>query len=171
VKPHEIKPLGKYHGSKMTPNQSIEIQLVDREGKPFLLGKVKIEINFFTHGNFRYAFGAGFTDEMGHMTVTYFELEAQRRKSSEYNVMDYNTKLDDCDPKLELVVLSDEELRQRNNKAERYFDAPLPWAKDWPSNIRVGAQKIRVMLREEVTRVDIPVQSMREENQKPGNLT
>jgi hypothetical protein len=140
----------------MKPAQSIQIQLVNGNGKPLHLGNVKLEIHFFTHGNFRYAFGVGLTDEKGYLKTSYSDVEKERREDSEYNLMDYNTKLDDCDSTVKIVILSGQELRERNEKALRYFDKPLDWAKNWPSNSKVKTQPVSVELRDQITHVQIP---------------
>jgi len=143
----------------MEPDQSIEIQLVSSRGEPLFLSNVMIEVQFFTHGNFRYAFGIGFTDEMGRITVSYSDLEKKRVESAEYFLMDYNTKLDDCDPRVKLAVLSDQELRERNHKALLYFGAPLPWATNWPANAHLKPQEKSVELAAQITRVEISTEA------------
>jgi hypothetical protein len=59
-----------------------------------------------TKGNYRYAFKAGLTDEAGHLTAFYSDLDQRRRESAAENLMDYNTRLDGCDSTIKIVVPS-----------------------------------------------------------------
>ncbi len=130
------------------------------DGKPLAVAEVLMNIYFFTKGNFRYAFGLGLTDANGHLRASYSDIEESRKKNSEFWVMDYNTKLDDCDPQVKIFIPSEEYLREANKKALDTFREPSPWAKTWPANARVKVQKEEtcVELKGPTTHVEIPAQ-------------
>ena len=91
----------------MKPDQSLEIQLSDHADQPVNLGNVVVEIHFFTGGRYRYAFKVGRTDDAGHLSISYREIERLRGENAVENLMDYNTKLEDCDPTIKIVVPSE----------------------------------------------------------------
>lgn len=142
----------------MKPDQSIEIQLVNGNGEAVALGNVMIDLYFYANGNFRYGFGVGRTDDSGCLTVFYSHVEAIRKKNAEFDVMDYNTELDDCDPRVEVVIDTEEGLRKRYDNVLRSYKKPPAWADNWPSNARVRGRRISVELTGKVTRVEIPIQ-------------
>jgi hypothetical protein len=142
----------------MRPDQSIEIQLVNGDGKPLAISHVLVNIYFFMKQNFRYSFGLGFTDANGHLHASYGDIEQSRKKNSEFWIMDYNTKLDDCDPRVKIFIPSEQYLRDANERALRTFGEPPLWAKNWPANARVKVQseETYIDLRGPTTHVEIP---------------
>ncbi len=142
----------------MKPNQSIEIQFVNSNGEPLRLSNVVVELHCFTKGNFRYGFKVGRTDESGYLHVSYTDVEKMRQNNAKENLMDYNTKLDDCDPRVTVVIPTEQQLRQQYDNALRFYQAPPPWAKNWPSNAKVKTQEKSVELAQQTTRVEIPAQ-------------
>jgi len=140
----------------MKLGQSIEIQLTDRNGKPIDVANIMVDVYLFYDGKFRYAFDAGRTGNGGTLTITYDHLESQRRSNGAIFLMDYNTKLDDCDAKVELRIQTQAELLEgRKNVLEQFRQEP-PWAGDWPANSKVKAQPVSVELSGEITHVQIP---------------
>ncbi len=144
----------------MNPDQSIEIQLVNGDGKPLAVANVLMNIYFFTRGNFRYAFELGFTDSNGHLGASHADIERTRKKNSEFWVMDYNTKLEDCDPQIKIFIPSEQYLREANKNAIAAFREPPPWAKTWPANVRLKMQneEMYVELKGPMTHVEVPAQ-------------
>jgi len=130
----------------MKPGQSLEIRLVDSKGQPAHLSNIVVEVHFFTRGNYRFGFKVGRTDESGHLSTSYSEIEALRGRDAEENLMDYNTRLDDCDPTVEIVVPSERELREQANNAQRIYQTLPDWAEIWPSNARANAAEASVQL-------------------------
>jgi hypothetical protein len=141
----------------MKPNQSIDIQLTDPNGEPAAVSDVMIDLSFFTKGNFRYRLGIGRTDKSGHLRVSYAEVEKARQRNAEFDIMDYNTRIEDCDPRVEIVIDSEHELRERYNNVIRSYAEPPSWAEPWPSNASVRGQKRLVELTSQTTRVEIPI--------------
>ncbi len=139
----------------MKPNQSFDVQLVNGNGDIVRLGNVAVELHLFTHGNFRDAFKVGRTDETGHMIISYQDVEAIRRENANFDLMDYNTRLDDCDPQVKIVIPSEQQLRKQVENAMRFYQAPPPWAKNWPSNAQLRSQEKSVEVVDQVTRVEI----------------
>jgi hypothetical protein len=130
----------------MRPEQTIEVQLIDGTGQRFRIGNVVLTIHFFTSGNLRYGFAIGRTDNDGHLSVSYNDIERLRRRNAHENLMDYNTPLGSCDPKICVVILSDLQLREQFDKAVRFYGKPPDWATHWPSNSRVKPVSEPVML-------------------------
>jgi|SRR6185437_5564739 len=140
----------------MAPDQSIEIQLAATTGEPLCLADVVVEVHFFTNGQYRYAFKVGRTDQAGHLRVSYREIESIRRRNALENLMDYNTKLDDCDPIVKIVVPSEAHLRNQYDSALRGYQQPPVWAESWPANAKVAPTETPARLVEQVTRVRVP---------------
>jgi hypothetical protein len=120
------------------------------------MGNIMVEIEFFTNGNYRYGFGIGRTDRNGRLVASYDDLENHRLLLSGKYLMDYNTKLEDCDPIANVIVPSEEELRSRQQKVLRFYGRQPDWAKVWPSNDRVTAESRTVKLTDETASVAIP---------------
>lgn len=139
----------------MKPSQSIEIQLVNDHGEPLPIGNVVVEVHFATKGNYRFGFKVGRTDESGALDVSYADIEKVRRSNAEENLMDYNTKLEDCDPTVKVTIPSERKLREQHDNAMRFYQAPPAWAKEWPSNAQVKENEKSVELIGQVTSVRI----------------
>lgn len=122
------------------------------------IGNVLVSLHFFTKGNYRYGFQIGRTDDAGRISVSYDDVESLRRKDAQDNLMDYNTKLEDCDPSVAVVIPSQEELRQQYDNAMRFYKAPPEWATAWPENARLRAQERLFDMSASVTTIKIPVQ-------------
>jgi hypothetical protein len=141
----------------MNHGQSIEIQLVDANGDPIRLSNISIEMHFFTKGNFRYGFKLASTDESGSLRATYDDLEELRSRDAEGNLMDYNTKLDECDPQVKIMIPSEQQLRQQYDNVMRFYQTPPQWAKNWPSNGRIEAPlEVLTELDGQITKVQVP---------------
>src|SRR5260221_1542340 len=106
----------------MKPNQSVEIQLVDVSGAPLRLGNILLESHFFTNGNLRYSFKVGRTDNNGQLRFSYADVDVIRRQYGAENLMDYNTPLEDCDPAITVVVPSEEQLREQQKSALKFYN-------------------------------------------------
>jgi hypothetical protein len=128
----------------MTPDRSIVIRLVNANSEPLSLGNVDLEVNFFMKRNYRYGFKVGRTNESGVLNVSYTDIEKLRRKDAEQNLMDYNSRLEDCDSEVEIVIPSEKMLREEYNNALRGYGVPPAWAKHWPSNDRIEASPRKV---------------------------
>lgn len=143
----------------MKPDQSIDVQLVDESGKPAAIYNVMINLSFFTKGNYRYGFSVGRTNLEGKLVVSYTDVEAIRQSNASYDLMDYNTRLEECDSRVEIVIDSENELRQRYDSVLRSYGRAPTWASHWPSNAAVLAQKKLVELAGPMTRVEIPAET------------
>jgi hypothetical protein len=143
----------------MKPGQSIQIQLTDEERRPLPIGNVMVQLELFTKGNYRYGFEAGRTDESGRLIVSYDDVEERRRRCSQQNLMDYNTRLEECDPTIRIVILPEQELLLRQQKVLQSYGREPDWAAFWPSNARVKAQEQAVELTGQVVKVEILTRS------------
>ncbi|MGC1614897.1 MAG: hypothetical protein WA736_09430 [Candidatus Acidiferrum sp.] len=139
----------------MKQGQSIQIRLVTETGEPIQLGNVEVEINFFVNKSYRYGFKAGRTDELGFLSISYADVETLRRRDAAKNLMDYNTKLEACDPIIEIAILSEEALREQYDNAMRGYKRPPAWAKNWPSNAQIDAAPRKIELDGPLTEVGI----------------
>lgn len=139
----------------MKQGQSIQIKLLTESGEPIHLGNVEIEINFFVNKNYRYGFKAGRTDQQGQLGLSYADVETLRREDAAENVMDYNTKLEACDPTIEIVVPSEEALCKQYDNAVRGYKSPPAWAKHWPANAQIEATPRKIELDGSLTEVGI----------------
>ncbi len=125
----------------MKPNASLEVRLVGRTGEPVGLSNVLVELHFYMNGNYRYAFKIGRTDQAGDLRVTFEDIEGFRSNHALQHLMDYNTRLEDCDPLVRVVIPSQEELNQQYRTVMKSYQVPPPWAVDWPSNTQQGQEK------------------------------
>ena len=130
----------------MKPGQTINIQLTSRDNEPLPMGNVLVLINLFIGGRYRYGFFVGRTDDRGRLNVSYEDVEKLRHASAVQSVMDYNTKLDDCDPLIQIVVPTEEDLLGRKQRAFEHYGRIPSWAVTWPSNANVKAHEITVNL-------------------------
>ncbi len=139
----------------MKPGQSIQIQLTDERARPLRIDNIVVQIEFFTKGNYRYEFEAGRTDENGKLIVSYDDLEKQRYKSSMENLMDYNTKLEECDPTVRLAILTEQDLRLKRQKVKQLYEKEPDWAAIWPSNAYIEAEAKTIELSSQTVRVEL----------------
>lgn len=144
----------------MKPGQAIEIQMVDSCGQPLRLSNVYVELSFYTHGNYRYSFLFGPTDNKGAMRIEYQDVERERMSSVKECVMDYNTTLDACDNRVKFNVPSSEQLRKSFDVATRWAGRGTTpeYAKGWltAENTRIKANDVSAELKTEETIISIP---------------
>jgi hypothetical protein len=130
----------------MKQGQTIHVQLSTKEGQPLPIGNILLLIHFFTGGNYCYGFEAGRTDDTGQLTLSYDDVEKRRRTSAQEFLMDYNTKLEECDPVVKIIVPSEQELLSRKQKVVENYGQIPDWAASWQSNARIKAQEETVEL-------------------------
>jgi hypothetical protein len=135
----------------MMRGQSLKVQLTDQHGNPITVANVMIEVHLFCNERFCYAFNGGRTNKDGNLTVTYDDLEGQRKTNGLLFLMDYNTKLEDCDSKMGLRILTQAELLLRRKNALNQFGQDPSWVSDWPSNVKVDAQPVTAELQDRIT--------------------
>lgn len=141
----------------MKPGQTINIQLTTGDKKPLPIRNVLVLINLFTGDKYRYGFVVGRTDESGKLNVSYDDIEKLRRDHAQEFLMDYNTKLEQCDPLVQIIVPSEEELLARKQRVVENYGQIPDWAVIWPSNANVRAQESMVNLVGQTVEVLIPV--------------
>ena len=139
----------------MKPDQSIYIQLVDTQEQPLRLGGVLVSIEFFTSGNLRYTFTAGRTDEMGTLNLSYLYFEKLRSHNAKFFLMDYNTKLEECDSVIGISIPTNVQLRNQSENATKAFGEPPDWANVWPSNGQIESIPRKVELIGPITEVKL----------------
>jgi hypothetical protein len=110
----------------MKPPQVIEVQLVDRSGRAIQLKDVSVSVDFFLHGAHRYGFRFGPTDEGGHIRVSYDDVERRRQMNLHAQPWDYKTTLDETDPKVQVSVPPQDELRKAAKIATSFNLGTLP---------------------------------------------
>jgi hypothetical protein len=121
----------------MKTNQTISIQLTNAEDQPLAVGDVLVEIHFFTKGLARYAFKAGRTNELGTLNISYVDIEKLRLQNASFFLMDYNTRLEECDSKIRITIPSERELQSAFEESKRLFGESPAWARVWPANARI----------------------------------
>lgn len=104
----------------------LDVQLVDAQGKPLTMPDVSIDVVFYSGGKERYRFDAGATDAQGRISTSYDTLERARKENQAFALMDYNTKLEDCDDQLELTVPTLDQLRERLAAVRKWFPENEP---------------------------------------------
>jgi hypothetical protein len=103
------------------PGTTLRIQVVDSNLRPLSLGGVIVNVLFFVRGTERYRFDAGETAADGSLVVTYDGMEAIRQENQKSALMDYNTRLDDCDDAIVVGAASKSELDARLKSLEKWF--------------------------------------------------
>jgi len=117
----------------MNPGNVLEIQLKASDHEPQLISNVSIDVVFFCGGRERYRFDAGTTDAEGCITGSYDLFEAIRKENQSVALMDYNTKLEDCDSVVVVRAPTLEELGQRLDALKKWF----------PDRVSAMSEKIR----------------------------
>ena len=105
----------------MNRDFSIQIQLADAMRCVLGLADVSIDAVVYMEGRVRYRFASGKTNAQGRLTVTFDELERSRLKNQAYSLMEYNTRLEECDTRISFVVPSLKELKERQAALEKWF--------------------------------------------------
>ncbi len=139
----------------MQPKQVIDVQLIDGKGNKVAIPNIMIDAEFFVGGKPRFTFTDGRTDTSGKLRVTYDDLEARRKDMARFYLMDYNTKLDECDPGIAFKVPSEEVFLTWRDSAIRDHGKPPSWAQDWPANKRVSSAGKTVTPQGDVTHTEI----------------
>lgn len=99
----------------------LDVQLVDAQGKPLAMSNVSIDVVLYCSGNERYRFDIGTTDTQGHISTSYEALDQTRMKNQAFALMDYNTKLEECDDTVGLAVPTLDQLHERLAAARKWF--------------------------------------------------
>jgi hypothetical protein len=125
----------------------LDIQLVGTNGAKLKLRNVSLDIVFFCDGKERYRFDAGVTNWLGRCRTNYAALDGERKENQRIFLMDYNTKLEDCDEVVAIHMPSTDELRTRLEAVRNYFPTNIEsvsrrFARS--NNGRVHAPDVRV---------------------------
>jgi hypothetical protein len=110
----------------MRPGSILDIQLSGGHGEPLAIPHVIVEVMFLQGGRERYRFDAGETDVGGHLSVSYDRFENIRKDNQSFALMDYNTRLEECDPILVVRVPTMAELSQRLDALNKWFPDQAP---------------------------------------------
>jgi hypothetical protein len=106
---------------EMNENFRIDIQLTDGADAALELANVSIDAVLYVQQRVRYRFSAGKTDMRGRLRVTFDQLEKSRLKNQAFSIMDYNTRLQECDSRVSFVVPFLNDLQQRQAAMKRWF--------------------------------------------------
>lgn len=132
----------------MRPGSILDIQLSSGHGVPLAISNVIIEVAFLQGGRERYRFDAGETDVDGNLSVSYDRFENIRKDNQSFALMDYNTKLEECDPILVVRVPTMAELHQRLDALNKWFPDRAPAIAERiksANNGRVEAREVRAL--------------------------
>jgi hypothetical protein len=134
---------------RMKKGEVLKVQLVNRMGKHIRIARVSVDVVFYVQGNERYRFDAGRTGSSGVCVAAYRMFESGRVKNQKLLLMDYNTRLEDCDPEVLIHVPPLSELKARYNAVKKWFPASAPqrWLRLRTSNnARIVAEDVRAKL-------------------------
>ena len=109
----------------MDRNFKITIQLTDESGQVLELANILVDAVLYMQGHVRYRFCIGKTDTHGRIYVTFDALEKLRLDNQSFAIMDYNTKIQDCDSRISFVLPTLGELQQRRAAMEKWFPEEL----------------------------------------------
>lgn len=105
----------------MKPGTKLRIQMADPSHRPLPLGGVILDLRFFVRGTERYRFDAGETNAEGSLVVKYDDMDAIRKENQKFALMDYNTKIDECDDSIVICAPSESELEARLKAFEKWY--------------------------------------------------
>lgn len=105
----------------MNRGEGLNICLVDAAGQAAPVANVIVDATFFVGGALRYQFYAGRSDSRGRIEAGFDYFDCERRLNTAENLMDYNTRIEDCDSKVRLHVPSLDELKQRLQAVEKWY--------------------------------------------------
>jgi hypothetical protein len=128
----------------------LEIQLQDSKQRPILMAEVSLDVVFFCEGRERYRFDAGKTDAQGHVTASYDLFESIRKDNQSFAVMDYNTRLEVCDPVVVVRAPTLDELNQRLTAVKTWFPDRVPALAErygLSNNGRLRVEEVRVSVK------------------------
>lgn len=133
----------------MKPGQIIFVSLIDLSGTPLQMSGIYVDVELYTHGNYRYGFRMGATNEQGELKIDYAMVEAKRAESAAVFLMDYNTPLEACDERVKISIPSEQILKKAYDGIGAWFGGVTPeYAKGWltANNSKVKADEIFVEL-------------------------
>jgi hypothetical protein len=90
----------------------IEVQLSDSRGRPLPTPDILIGLNLLVDGRYYYGNLVGLTNSHGTAAISREELEQRFKVDQARFPMDYKVPLDDCDPIIEVLVMSASEVAQ-----------------------------------------------------------
>jgi len=109
----------------MRPGDAIKVQLVDSSNTELPVGSVRLRARLFMNGGKRYEFNAGETDPAGSLVISYESLEIVRRENGRSSLMDYNNRLEECDPELVIDAYTPEDFDDQLTGVRRYYPENL----------------------------------------------
>jgi hypothetical protein len=148
----------------MKPDQALQLQLVDKEKNPIHLSQVFLDIDLYIHGNYRFGFRLGSTNDQGRYHVDYALVEAKRAEAAKIFLMDYNTPLAGCDDRVKISVPTPEILKKAYDGIGQWFEGRVPdYADGWitANNAKIKAEDVFVELTERESVVPIYCEVMK----------
>jgi hypothetical protein len=143
----------------MKPSQTLTLKVLDESKKPLLLSGIYVDLDFYMNGQQRYGFRFGPTNHRGELRIGYQDVEKKRVADSKYNLMDYNTPLDDCDDLVRISIPSMDKLKDAYEWKIKWFaDKSSEDAKGWlnAANAKIKADETSVKLHGIETIVSVP---------------
>jgi hypothetical protein len=142
----------------MKPTQTLIIQFVDEKEEPSLLVNMYVDLLFFIRSRYCYGFRFGPTNAQGKLCIAYQDVENERAKAAKYNLMDYNTPIDNCDDILKIKLPSADELRKAYEwQTKSHTGGASVEAKNWinAANSKVKCDETSVELKGTETVISI----------------
>jgi hypothetical protein len=109
----------------MKSDIKVRLQLADQHGVQIRIERVVVDALLYVSGKQRYRFDAGSTDNRGSLTISFEDLERSRVLNQSFAIMDYNTPLTDCDPRIDIAIPSEKELSQRIESSKKWFPTDI----------------------------------------------
>lgn len=131
------------------------MHLINDAGNALPIANIEISIQFLMQGRRIYQFTLGLTDSSGGVTASYADLESKRRRESQFSVMDYNTRLEDTDSSVKILLESDQEICKRREYTNRIYGRLEAETEGERSNALVKPQVKFVELSETATVVQL----------------
>ena len=95
---------------RLPPN--LCVHLIDTSGIAMSESDVLIAVNFLRGGRYYYGNLIGLTDERGTATLERSEIELRFAMDRSTYPMDYKVDLEECDPSIEVIILSEAEVSE-----------------------------------------------------------
>lgn len=130
----------------MRPGQSIQIRVMDRSTQDAPVPGLLLAITFMLSGRARYSFCLPASDSRGNISITYDYCEQERVENSRIFLMDYDTRLEECDSQFRLTLRSASELTLATRLLPQYR------IRDWRKELDlIGRASNQHFLGEEAT--------------------
>ena len=132
----------------MDPTVELIVRLVGTDAQPVALAGVEVDIRFYVHGNTRYTFTLGCTDDSGAVHTQLGNIERQLEENRRFFLMDYNTPLDECDSAVGIIIPSVDDLAEREAAKQKWWPDRKAAPETSNGRVRCREQKFQLSMTE-----------------------